>query len=176
MTGLRRGELFGLEWSDVDFAKGVIHVRRTLQEISGKHKIKVAKTRSSKRVVTLDLIAINALLNRLDKAKGEGFTPDTIPVCFTDTQGGYLRNSNFDRNVWYPIRKAVGVKIRFHDLRHTQASLMLHAGVDMKVIQERLDHASYTTTANMYAHLMKDAQSRATNKLSELMNQAKPPD
>ena len=58
--------------------------------------------------------------------------------------------------------------MRFHGLRHTQVSLMLHAGVDMKVIQQRLWHASYTTTANLYPHLMQDAQARALAEPSEV--------
>ncbi|MCR9202436.1 MAG: site-specific integrase [Planctomycetaceae bacterium] len=170
MTGLRKGELFGLEWGDIDFDNGMIHVRRALQEIKGRHKIKPTKSRSSRRTVTLEPVATKALLDRRDKAIAEGFTPDLVPTCFTDTRGGFLRNSNFDRNVWYPIREEAGVKIRFHDLRHTQASLMLHAGVDLKVIQERLGHASYATTANMYTHLMKDAQRQAADRLSSLVN------
>lgn len=174
MTGLRKGELFALEWSAVNLHEGVLTVRKTLQEVKGRLKVKITKSKSSRRVVTLEPVAIRALMDRLDKARAEGFTPEEVPVCFTDTQGGYLRNSNFDRNVWYPIRDAVGIPdVKFHDLRHTQASLMLHAGVDMKVIQKRLGHASYVTTANMYAHLMQDAQARATDKLSNLMDSTK---
>lgn len=174
MTGLRKGELFACEWSDFDFDSATLTVRRALQEIKGKLKVKVTKSQSSRRVVTLDPLAMTAILSRLEKARAEGFTPEEVPTCFTDTRGGYLRNSNFDRKVWYPIRKAVGISIRFHDLRHTQASLMLHAGASMKVVQERLGHSSYTTTANTYSHLLRDAQSQATDKLNDLMNEAKP--
>ncbi|HIE98784.1 MAG TPA: site-specific integrase, partial [Fuerstia sp.] len=61
--------------------------------------------------------------------------------------------------------------VKFHDLRHTQASLMLYAGVDMKIIQQRLGHSSFATTADMYAHPMQDSQAKATDKLSALMSQ-----
>ena len=64
--------------------------------------------------------------------------------------------------------------MKFHDLRHTQASLMLHFGIDRKVIQKRLGHASDNTTANMYAHLLQDAQAQASAKLGEMMEAAKP--
>lgn len=175
MTGLRKGELFALEWSAVNLHEGVLTVRQTLQEIKGRLKLKTTKTRKSRRVVTLEPLAIESLRNRLEKAKGEGFDPVEVPLCFTDTQGGYLRNSNFDRKVWYPIRKRAGIPdVKFHDLRHTQASLMLHAGASMKVIQSRLGHASYNTTANMYAHLMQDAQAAASAKLAAMMEAAKP--
>ncbi|APZ96927.1 tyrosine-type recombinase/integrase [Fuerstiella marisgermanici] len=175
MTGLRKRELFALEWSAVNLSEGVLTVRKALEEIGGKITVKVPKTRTSRRVVTLEPIAINALASRMEKAVAEGFTPDEVPICFPDTLGGYLRGSNFDRNVWHPIRKSAGIPktFKFHDLRHTQASLMLYAGVDLKVIQHRLGHASFATTANLYAHLMQDSQARATEKLSELMGQSR---
>ena len=67
-----------------------------------------------------------------------------------------------------------GVHDMFHDLRHTQASLMLYAGVDLKVIQQRLGHSSFATTANLYAHLMTDSQAQAAEKLSSLLKREEP--
>jgi len=149
MTGLRKGELFALEWSAVNLAEGVLVVRRTLQELRGL-KLKEPKTAAGRRVVSLGPEAIEALRSRLKKAQDEGFEPDEIPIVFANSRGGHLRGSNFDRNVWYPIRKSAGIPdtFVFHDLRHTQASLMLYAGVDLKVIQKRLGHRDFATTAN----------------------------
>ena len=168
--------MFALEWNAVNLREGVLTVRKALEEINGKVIVKVPKTRHSRRTVTLEPIAIKALQNRLEKAKAEGFDPADVPICFPDTIGGYLRGSNFDRYIWYPIRKAAGVSksVTFHDLRHTQASLMLHAGVDMKVIQRRLGHADYGTTANIYAHLLQDAQATASGMLGSLMEKTAP--
>lgn len=89
---------------------------------------------------------------------------------------GNLRGSNFDRQRWYPIREAAGLpeSVTFHDLRHTQASLMLHAGADMKIIQQRLGHADFSTTANTYAHLLQDAQAQASEKRGSLMVKTAP--
>ena len=99
-----------------------------------------------------------------------------MPLVFPDSHGGYFWGSNFDRNVWHPIREAAGIldSMTFHDLRHTQASLMLDAGADMKVIQARLGHTKYETTANLYAHLLQGAQADATSKLDEMMARKKP--
>ena len=139
MTGLRKGELFALHWNAVNLDEGVLAVRSALEELSGGLKVKDPNTSAGRRVVAE---AIKALRSRLKKAREEGFEPEDIPIVFGNERGGYLRGSNFDRRVWYLIRKAAGIPdtFVFHDLRHTQASLMLAAGVDLKVIQKRLGH------------------------------------
>ena len=177
MTGLRKGELFALNWNAVNLDEGVLVVRKTLQELRGV-SLKEPKTSAGKRVVSLDPVAVEALRSRLKKAKKEGFEPDDVPVVFPNERGGYLRGSNFDRWVWYPIREAAGIldTFVFHDLRHTQASLMLAAGVDLKVIQKRLGHRDFATTANTYSHLLQNAQNEAVEKLAAMMKKttAKP--
>ena len=170
MTGLRKGELFALEWNAINLDEGVLVVRRQLQELRGL-RLKEPKTKAGKRVVSLDPVAVAALRSRLRKAQEEGFDPAQVPIVFANIRGGYLRGSNFDRNVWYPIRDSVGIPntFVFHDLRHTQASLMLAAGVDLKVIQKRLGHADFATTANTYSHLLQNAQNDAVDKLAAMM-------
>jgi integrase len=174
MTGLRKGELFALHWNAVNLDEGVLVVRSALEELSGGLKVKDPKTSAGRRVVALDAQAIKALRSRLKKAKKEGFEPEDVPIVFANERGGYLRGSNFDRRVWYPIRKAAGIPATFvfHDLRHTQASLMLAAGVDLKVIQKRLGHRDFATTANTYSHLLQNAQNEAVEKLSAMMKKA----
>jgi integrase len=134
-------------------------------------KVKDPKTAAGKRVISLDPVAIEALKRRLRKAQDEGFEPDEIKIVFPNLRGGYLRGSNFDRSLWYPIRDSVGIPdtFVFHDLRHTQASLLLAAGVDLKVIQKRLGHRDFATTANTYSHLLQNAQTDAVDKLSAMM-------
>lgn len=171
MTGLRKGELFALDWNAVNLQEGVLVVRRTLQELSGL-TLKEPKTAAGKRVVSLGREAVEALRSRQRKALAEGFEPSEVPIVFPNTSAGYLRSSNFDRNVWYPIREAAGIPdtFVFHDLRHTQASLMLAAGVDLKVIQKRLGHRDFATTANTYSHLLQGAQTEAVQKVDELLS------
>jgi integrase len=175
MTGMRKGELFALEWNAVNLAEGVLVVRRTLQELSGL-KLKEPKTAAGRRVISLDSVAVDALKSRLKKAQEEGFDPDQVPIAFPNLYGGHLRGSNFDRNVWYPIREAAGIPetFVFHDLRHTQASLLLAAGVDLKVIQKRLGHRDFATTANTYSHLLQGAQDDAVLKMAEMMRKTAP--
>jgi len=173
MTGLRKGELFALNWNAVNLDEGVLVVRKTLQELRGL-TLKEPKTSAGKRVVSLDPVAVEALRSRLKKAKEENFEPEDVPVVFPNERGGYLRGSNFDRWVWYPIREAAGIAdtFVFHDLRHTQASLMLAAGVDLKVIQARLGHRDFATTANTYSHLLQNAQNEAVEKLAAMMKKS----
>ena len=170
MTGVRKGELFALEWNAVNLDEGVLVVRKTLEELK-ELTAKEPKTAAGKRVVSLDPVAVAALRSRLRKAQEEGFDPAQVPIVFANIRGGYLRGSNFDRNVWYPIRDSVGIPdtFVFHDLRHTQASLMLAAGVDLKVIQKRLGHADFATTANTYSHLLQNAQNDGVDKLAAMM-------
>lgn len=177
MTGLRKRELLGLEWSAVNLREGVLSVRRTLQEVRKKGlSVKEPKTSHGRRAINLGAQAIQALESRLKKAHDEGFDPESVSLVFPSTNGKFYWGSNFDRNVWHPIRKAAGIpdSFTFHDLRHTQASLLLYSGADMKVIQARLGHAKYETTANLYAHLLQGAQAEATSKLDAMMTRPKP--
>ena len=175
MTGLRKGELFTLDWNAVNLSEGVLVVRRTLQELRGL-KLKEPKTAAGKRVISLGSEAIEALRRRLKKARSERFEPDEVPIVFPNIRGGHMRSSNFDRIVWYPIRVAAGIPdaFVFHDLRHTQAGLMLAAGADLKVIQKRLGHRHFATTANTYSHLPQGAQDAAVSKVDAMMERLAP--
>lgn len=170
MTGLRKGELLALEWNAVNLSEGVLVVRKTLEEVAGYFGTKAPKSESGRRVVTLGAIAIEALRRRLEKARAEDMEPDQVPLVFPSTTGTLMRPSNYDRNVWHPIRDQAGIPkaFHFHDLRHTQASLMLAAGVPMKVVQERLGHSDYSLTANTYSHLLQGAQADAAEKVDRL--------
>ena len=170
MTELRKGELLALEWLAVNLAEGVLVVRKTVDEVVGYFGTKEPKSASGRRVVTPGTIAVNALKRRREKAVRECMKPSEVPLVFPSTTGTLHRKSNFDRNVWHPIRDAVGIPdtFHFHDLRHTQASLMIAAGVPMKVIQERLGHSDFSITANTYSHLLQGAQADAAEKVDGL--------
>ena len=120
--------------------------------------------------MTLGTIATEALKRRQEKALSEDMAPSEIPLVFPTTTGTLHRGSNFDRRVWHPIRKSAGISedFKFHDLRHTQASLMIAAGVPMKVVQNRLGHSDYAITANTYSHLFQGAQAEAAERLDRL--------
>ncbi|MEO2036167.1 MAG: tyrosine-type recombinase/integrase [Planctomycetaceae bacterium] len=170
MTGLRKGEILALEWPAVNLSEGVLSVRGTLEEVRGRFRVKETKSEAGRRMVTLGGIAIEALQRRLEKARSECMDPSEVPLVFPTTTGTLHRSSNFDRRVWHPIREAAGIDegFKFHDLRHTQASLMLAAKVPMKVVQERLGHSDYSLTANTYTHLMQGAQADAAEAVDRL--------
>jgi integrase len=123
MTGLRKGELFALHWSDVDLNEGVISVRRTLQECNGELKLKSPKTAAGRRAVMLSPMTIEALKERRQVVDTEEL--GACELVFPDRVGGFQRRSNFDRQFWYPMREKAGIPdtVKFHDLRHTCASL-----------------------------------------------------
>ena len=170
MTGLRKGEILALEWTAVNLREGVLSVCGTLEEVRGTFRVKETKSEAGRRMVTLGAIAVDALERRLEKARSECMDPSEVPLVFPSTTGTLHRSSNFDRNVWHPIRAAAGLSddFHFHDLRHTQASLMLAAKVPMKVVQERLGHSDYAVTANVYSHLMLGAQADAAEAVDRL--------
>lgn len=117
--------------------------------------------------------AVKALRSCLKKTQDEGFDPEQIPIVFPNLQGGHLRRSNFDIRVWYPIRMVAGIAdtFVFHDLGHTQASLLLAAGVDSQIIQKQFGHRDYSPTANTSSHLLQNAQNEAVDKLLAMLKQ-----
>ncbi len=159
-TGLRQGELFALVWDDIDLERGVLSVRHSVEEIDGRLIVKEPKSASGRRAVRLDPTDVHLLREhrRILADEGHGFGQ----LVFCDSQGGILRRSNVQRNVWNPIRVALGLQgVRFHDLRHSSASVMLRAGIHPKIVQERLGHSTIKLTMDTYSHLLPDAQNEA---------------
>jgi len=173
-TGLRRGEILGLQWSAVNLSERVLVVRHTLEEMPNARRLKEPKTSAGRRVVALEPVAVDALKNRLRKAQEEGFDQETVPTVFPNELGGFQHGSNFDRRVWHPIRKAAELPedFHFHELRHTHVSLLLAAGIDLKTIQQRVGHADYALTANCYSHLLRDAQAEAAERFGTYLSKA----
>lgn len=170
MTGLRKAELFALRWEDVDLQASVITVRRALEEVAGKLRVKEPKSAAGRRSVVLEGLCVQALQSRKQKAEAEGMGCDVVGLVFPDADGGHLRGSNFDRRVWHPIRNSAKLdeSVKFHDLRHTQASLLLATGAHPKVVQERLGHSDCALTLRTYSHLLSGLQAAAVGKLSGL--------
>ena len=175
MTGLRKGEIFALQWGDVNLRERVLTVRKNLEDFGGRLSVKKPKTVAGRRAVVLDDIASEAIERRMKKADDEGSDISSQGIMFCNQRGGYLRSQNFDRDAWYPIREAAGIPktVRFHDLRHTQASLMLSAGIHPKIVQERLGHANIAMTLNTYSHLMSGIQAESVDKMSAMIPRKK---
>lgn len=167
--GLRRGEVLGLRWEAIDFEAGTLTIRHivTSANLDGKHVLVEAdraKTKSSLR--TLPLVASFAQRLRELKAR-QAYNRQLCGNCYNTQYDGYVFVDEMG-NLFLPNSVTDGFaklladhglrKIRFHDLRHSCASLLLKQGVPMKQIQEWLGHSDISTTANIYAHL--DSQSK----------------
>ncbi len=163
-TGMRQGELLGLQWGDVDLEAGSLAVRRQLVEgPGGRPALGELKTARSRRLVTLPDMAIAAL--RSHKAR-LGIAQLRTALVFTDSRGGPLRKTNLLRRWFHPLVARAGLgRIRFHDLRHTHATLLLGQGIHPKVVQERLGHASVTLTLDTYSHVTPSLQAEAAARL-----------
>jgi integrase len=168
-TGARQGELYGLQWQDVDFEAGCLHVRRSLRELRGKLSLGPPKTEQSRRRIDLCPYSLDALNEHRARMLAEGHYRPDGPV-FCDTDGGWLRKSNVRRRSYLPTLRRAGLSgVRFHDLRHTVASLLLSDGESVKVVSERLGHANAAMTLNIYAHVAPGAQARAAARLDALL-------
>lgn len=172
-TGLRQGEAFGLRWRDIDTAAGVLTVRHSLEELNGVLRLKSPKTASGVREVELPNAVRDALLAHRRAADGAGRGgPDAAVFC--DANGGYLRKSNFLRNVYGPIAQAAGLSgVRFHDWRHYHAGMLIELGVDAKVVQQRIGHKDVGTTLRFYVHPRKEAHRAAADKFDGLFKAQK---
>ncbi len=167
-SGLRIGELFGLQWSDIDLSAGTVSVRRTLTEIDGKLALAEPKSAKSRRLVVIGSKVIDKLSGHRKATVAAGLAGSEH--VFTNQHGGPLRRSHFHADEFKPLLKRAGLRmVRFHDLRHTHATQLLSQGVHMKVVQERLGHSQISLTMDTYSHVMPSMQIDAAAKMDSLM-------
>lgn len=165
-TGMRKGEIFGLRKQDVDFEKKIINVKQSIHETSS-HGIEIGgpKTKTSKRPIAVDDNVIKAIKSQLRRnselklAMGPGYKDNDLIFCRDDGQP--YRPSSINRPFNRLTKKAGVPQIRFHDLRHTHATLLLELGVNPKLIAERLGHSNVKTTLNIYSHVTANMQHKA---------------
>ena len=169
-TGMRRGEVFALAWDNVDLAGGVIHVRKSLTNTG---YLKAPKSKNGIRDIHIDAAAVASLTAWADFQKRElhklRLTVDgSTPVCCSGT-GGFADLPNFER-WWGDFRTRAGFpSLKFHELRHTQASLLIGNGVDVKTVQTRLGHYSAALTLDWYAHANPDNDKAAGDMMGDLL-------
>ncbi len=167
-TGLRLGELFGLQWCDVDLAGSALSVRHTLTELNGQLSLTEPKSAKGRRRVELPARVVDALHAHRKRALAWGH--GSVPWVFCNQHGGPLRRSHFHAHHFKPVLKAAGLPaIRFHDLRHTSATLLLSQGVHPKVVQERLGHAQISLTMDTYSHVLPSMQRDAAGRLDSML-------
>jgi integrase len=169
-AGLRRGEVLGLRWSDVDFDACAVHVRRTLQRSKSEVVFGEPKTSHSRRMLAMDpdtmaeLKSYRARQNQSRLALGDGWHDNDL-VC--PGRCGEPWHPNMLSRDFKKLATAAGLPVRLHDLRHTHASQLIRTGAPAKVIQERLGHSSAAFTLTTYGHLLPGMQDEAVARLAE---------
>ena len=174
-TGMRLGELLALKWEDVDLEGGRLRVRRTLTHAGKAFVLGEPKTKNSRRTIRLTKGAISALKAHLSRQleemerMGSLYQPGGLIFA---TEGGTIVNpSNLRNRSFKPLLKRADLQpIRFHDLRHTCATLLLSKSVNPKVVSEMLGHASISITLDIYSHLLPDMQEKAIEALEEMLS------
>jgi integrase len=176
-TGLRQGELLGLRWQDIDLDRGTLHVQRTAQRLKGQGVIyRPPKSHRSSRPVSLSPEVV-ALLREHRRLQVEhklrvGPAYRGLGLVFASPLGGPMDAGNLRRAFARLLDRAALPRIRFHDLRHTAATLMLTAGVHPKVVSERLGHATVALTLDTYSHVLPDLQRDAAEALDRVLGPA----
>lgn len=171
--GMRRGELLGLQWQDVNWEKNQIHIIRSRVAVDGKSVVKQPKTESGTR--TLDVPEI--LMKKLKAYKvkcmeqkirvGRRLLEEDFIIVHPDGKPIY---PEYVSQMFTKLQKRANLpKCRFHDLRHLCASIMVKQGVEVKVAQERLGHKDITTTMNIYAHVLPGSAREAAEKIGQLV-------
>ncbi|HEX9037463.1 MAG TPA: tyrosine-type recombinase/integrase, partial [Ktedonobacterales bacterium] len=174
-TGMRLGELLALRWQDVDLQQGRLQVRVTLQRAPKGFALYHPKTQRSRRNVALTQLAIDALREyrkRQDEQRALlGAAWRDLDLVFSNLEGGEMVKSNLLFSSFKPLLKRAGLpNIRFHDLRHTAATLMLWQGIHPKVVSEMLGHASVAITLDLYSHVLPNMQREAVERMNTLLS------
>jgi integrase len=164
-AGLRLGELSGLHWDDMDLGAGTLQVRRSARRIGGKWSELEPKSKASRRLVQLSGVAVE----KLAAHRSAQVVRSLQNLVFTSPGGGYLDPSWLMKRSFRPLLARAGLpRIRFHDLRHTAASLLLAKGVHPKVVQEILGHSGFAITMDTYSHIAPHLQREAADIMDAL--------
>ncbi len=171
-TGCRRGELAGLQWSDILWEKKQIQISKSVYFIKGEKNIKRPKNNTSNRVIVIPDYMI-VLLKKYKVWQMEQTLQTQISnmhnMLFTDKKGNYLSPQYI--TLWFQnFLKRNGMQhIKFHALRHTSATVLLKNGTDIKTVSSRLGHSNLSTT-NRYVHALLDADIAAAETLEQVLN------
>jgi integrase len=170
-TGLRRGELLGLRWGDLDLEAAELQVVQTVVQVSWEPELSSPKTPNSRRRVALDRHTVAVLdkhwhAARLKAADG---TLEPTDLVFPNPKGGPAHPDSFSAHFQRLIKKAGARRVRLHDLRHSHATHALRAGIHPKIVSERPGHASVSTTLDLYAHAVPTMQREAAEVVASLV-------
>ena len=195
-TGMRLGEISGLRWKDVDLDNKFIELKDQLQEVDNKLKLVSLKTASSKRKIILLDYTIDALKelkgnqeennkyfgDKYNKAgyvvcqnNGEPYNPSYISRNYKRVMKEYkhkvtMNNETKELSLYELLDIPL---IRFHDLRHTHATILLKANIHPKIVAERLGHSDIKMTLQTYSHILPDMQQQAVDEINQIMKKDK---
>ena len=180
-TGLRRGELMGLKWQDINLDAGVLQVRRILSRVPSKMPGKgyveaEPKTQKSRRSVVIAPFALEALKQNRERQREAEITAGPLwqdhDFVFCTSIGTHLNPTRDMLDQLKVLLKKAGLPdIRFHDLRHSAATLLLSVGVHPKVVQEILGHSQISITMDVYSHVLPGMQQEAMSRLNDALRE-----
>ena len=170
---MRRGELLGLRWQDVDWERGTVSVRQTVTVLKGASHIGPPKTKSARRTITVQVEVLDALKGHRraqnERRLAAGPVWQDYDLVFSTGIGTPINPGNLDRD-FYRLVKRVGVpRIRIHDLRHTNITLALRETGDIEVVSQRVGHANVSITLGTYAHVLPDQHQEVAKKVGRAL-------
>lgn len=173
-TGMRQGEILGLQWGDIDFESGTIHIQKQLQRIQGEYHMTSLKNDKTRRITPAPAVMQALRKQRVRQQEwrlraGELWQESSF--VFTNDVGEHLRRETVYRN-YKRIVADIGVPdARFHDMRHTYAVNALGAGDDVKTVQETLGHHTAAFTLDVYGHATEDMKRASANRMQQVIEQ-----
>jgi integrase len=169
-TELRRGELLGLRWCDIDHVAGELHVVQTVVEVAHEVFVSLPKTERSRRLVALDVKTCELLARHRAALAARTANIEEHSLVFATEHGDPIHPAVFSYYFKRRVRLAGVQRIRLHDLRHTHATHALQAGVHPKVVSERLGHSTITVTLDTYSHVLPSMQREAAETIAALIH------
>lgn len=172
-TGMRQGEILGLHWQDIDFQAGALEVRRSIAR-AGKEGLKVhePKTAKARRKIALPAFVVEILKWHRERQQAmcnPDVSGEDIKVVFSTYSGGYTHPVDLYRRFKKVLKVAGLPNVRFHDLRHSAATLLLKMEIHPKIVQEILGHSSIGITMDIYSHVLPSMQQDAMRKMNDLL-------
>jgi integrase len=173
-TGMRQGELLALTWRNVDLKRASLHVHSTLHVTRDRYVFAEPKTRFSRRTIALSPIAVNALrahrVRQVEERHRAGQAWEDLDLVFPNSVGSPIDGINLLKYWFYPLLLRAGLsRMRFHDLRHTAATLLLGRGVNPKIVSEMLGHSHVSVTLGIYSHVLPHMQREAAKAMNEAL-------
>jgi integrase len=173
-TGMRQGELLALRWANVDLDHGTAQIRGSLQRTKDGLQISEPKTSRSRRQVALNRSSVEALRRHLIRQNAERLYQGAkwldSDLVFANQVGRGIEATNLVRKSFKPLLAKAGLRpMRFHDLRHTAATLLLQEGIHPKVVSDMLGHSQIAVTLDLYSHVTPTMHRQASDAMDAIL-------